>query len=163
MRLNKKRGVEEEGIEVSMSPLIDCVFLLLIFFLVTTMLKKTERRIPIRQPDAELSFAQNAVTEANYIGISRQGELMKPNGKRDRFGNKLYEGIPDLPAYLKQLASTGAQVKPLIIQANKDLYFQETLRVFDICTIQGFKNVKTTMDSDNFQSIYQKPADETSQ
>lgn len=145
-----------------MSPLIDCVFLLLIFFLVTTMLKKTERRIPIRQPQAELSLAQKAVSDANYIGVSREGVLKRPNGKRDAFGNKLYDEITDLPSYLKQLATKGAKDKPLIIQANKDLYFQQTLRVFDICTIQGFKNVKVTMDSDNFQSIYQKAADETS-
>jgi len=146
-----------------MSPLIDCVFLLLIFFLVTTMLKKTERRIPIRQPQAELSLAKSSESDANYLGISREGELMKPNGKRDAFGNKLYDQITDLPGHLKQLSAAGAQSKPLIIQANKHLAFQETLRVFDICTIQGFKNVKVTMDSDNFQSIYRKESDETSE
>ena len=39
MRLNYD---EEDKVEVQMSPLIDCVFLLLIFFLVTTMMKKWE-------------------------------------------------------------------------------------------------------------------------
>ena len=37
MRLNYD---EEDKVEVQMSSLIDCVFLLLIFFLVTTMMKK---------------------------------------------------------------------------------------------------------------------------
>ena len=31
---------DDDRAEVQMSPLIDCVFLLLIFFLVTTMMKK---------------------------------------------------------------------------------------------------------------------------
>ena len=44
MRLNYD---EEDKVEVQMSPLIDCVFLLLIFFLVTTMMKKWEMQIPL--------------------------------------------------------------------------------------------------------------------
>lgn len=146
---------------MSMSPLIDCVFLLLIFFLVTTMLKKTERRIPVQQPQSELGFAQTMTDDANYIGIARNGKLMRRTGEIDAFGNKCYAEISDLPSYLKSLGAL-AKTKPLIILANKDLYFQDTLRVYDICTIQGFSNVKTTMDSDNFQSKYLKGADETS-
>ena len=38
---------EEEKVDIQMSPLIDCVFLLLIFFLVTTMMKKWEMQIPL--------------------------------------------------------------------------------------------------------------------
>lgn len=36
---------EDEDVALSMSPLIDCVFLLLIFFLVTTMLKKDLKEV----------------------------------------------------------------------------------------------------------------------
>ncbi|MDQ8206327.1 biopolymer transporter ExbD [Coraliomargarita sp. SDUM461003] len=36
---------DDEDVALSMSPLIDCVFLLLIFFLVTTMLKKDNKEV----------------------------------------------------------------------------------------------------------------------
>ena len=39
----KIRMAEDERLEVQMAPLIDCVFLLLIFFLVATTLKKIEK------------------------------------------------------------------------------------------------------------------------
>lgn len=39
------RYEEDEDVTLSMSPLIDCVFLLLIFFLVTTMLKKDLKEV----------------------------------------------------------------------------------------------------------------------
>lgn len=42
---------EEEKVDIQMSPLIDCVFLLLIFFLVTTMMKKWEMQIPLSLPE----------------------------------------------------------------------------------------------------------------
>lgn len=145
-----------------MSPLIDCVFLLLIFFLVTTMLKKTERRIPVQQPQSEMSFAQTMTDDAHYIGISAEGKLMRRTGEFDGFGNKTYTEIKDLAFYLKSLGAA-AKDKPLIIEANKDLEFQATLRVYDICTIQGFRKVKTTMDSDNFQTVYRKEKNEASQ
>lgn len=143
-----------------MSPLIDCVFLLLIFFLVTTMLKKTERRIPIKQPDAELSVADVVTSDTMYIGLTKQGTIMRPRKQRDAFGRITYVDVPDLPGYLKELASAGKRDLPLVIQAQKDVEFQDVLRVFDVCTLQGFSNVKTYSESDNFQSIYRKESDE---
>ena len=41
MRIRKK---DDDDVTLEMSPLIDCVFLLLIFFLVTTMMKKLEKQ-----------------------------------------------------------------------------------------------------------------------
>ena len=54
MRLNYD---EEDKVEVQMSPLIDCVFLLLIFFLVTTMMKKWEMQIPLSLPSMTSSLS----------------------------------------------------------------------------------------------------------
>lgn len=146
-----------------MSPLIDCVFLLLIFFLVTTMLKKKERRLPIQQPDSVMSVAANVEDGSNYLGVSREGKYLRPTGEYDPdFGYKIYAPVSDLPAYLKSLARNGGKDKPLIIHANKELEFQETIRVWDICTIQGFKHVSVAMDSDNFDAKHRrKEADET--
>lgn len=143
-----------------MSPLIDCVFLLLIFFLVTTMLKKTERRIPIKQPDAELSLADKVSSNTLYVGITKEGGIVRPRKQRDAYGRLTYVVVPDLPVYLRTLKQAGYKDRPLVIQAQKDVEFQDVLRVFDICTIQGFSNVKTYSDSDNFQSIYGKKKNE---
>jgi biopolymer transport protein ExbD len=43
---------EEEEAGVMMAPLIDCVFILLVFFLVTSMLQKPHKELPIRLPHA---------------------------------------------------------------------------------------------------------------
>ena len=51
MRLSLFNNEEEP--EVSMSPLIDCVFLLLIFFLVSTMTKVKNRDIPVDLPTSQ--------------------------------------------------------------------------------------------------------------
>jgi len=63
--MRRKRSIDQalrEGSDeaVAMSPLIDCVFLLLIFFLVTSMLKRKEMLIPIRLPDQSAAVADAA-------------------------------------------------------------------------------------------------------
>jgi len=43
--MSSRHRPAEEEVTLSMSPLIDCVFLLLIFFLVTTMLKQDSKEV----------------------------------------------------------------------------------------------------------------------
>ena len=50
MYRNKARIELNDQSDIPLSPLIDCVFLLLIFFLVTTMLKRKETIIPVTMP-----------------------------------------------------------------------------------------------------------------
>ena len=56
MRIRKN---DDDDVTLEMSPLIDCVFLLLIFFLVTTMMKKLEKQIPIEVPDPAVTISEN--------------------------------------------------------------------------------------------------------
>ena len=58
---------EEEKVDIQMSPLIDCVFLLLIFFLVTTMMKKWEMQIPLSLPEMTSSLSTTRSGENTVI------------------------------------------------------------------------------------------------
>ncbi|MBT64012.1 MAG: biopolymer transporter ExbD [Puniceicoccaceae bacterium] len=67
---------EDEDVALSMSPLIDCVFLLLIFFLVTTMLKKDLKEVehlnlPISRSSLEVPPDDSVVA----IAIDAEGEI----------------------------------------------------------------------------------------
>jgi len=60
---------EEEEVTLSMSPLIDCVFLLLIFFLVTTMLKQDQKdvehlNLPVSRSSLEVPPDDNVLAIA---------------------------------------------------------------------------------------------------
>ena len=70
MRLNYD---DDDKVEVQMSPLIDCVFLLLIFFLVTTMMKKWEMQIPLTLPTMTSSLSTTrAGKEAVIIAVDEK-------------------------------------------------------------------------------------------
>jgi biopolymer transport protein ExbD len=64
MRLGVTTDTEDEG-EVQMAPLIDCVFILLIFFLVTSMLQKPHKDLGIVLPDA--ANAEEATAQYDTI------------------------------------------------------------------------------------------------
>ena len=71
MRLNYD---DDDKVEVQMSPLIDCVFLLLIFFLVTTMMKKWEMQIPLTLPTMTSSLSTTRAGEEAVI-IAIRGKV----------------------------------------------------------------------------------------
>ena len=157
MRVRKHS--DEDDVEVSMSPLIDCVFLLLVFFLVTTMMKKKEHIIPIKQPRSTMSLAVKSTSDSNYIGIKGDLTYVRPLKQRDSYDRIVYTAVPDLDSYLSELVKTDRN-HPLVIQVQRDVEFQGVLKVFDLCTTHGFTNVKTYSEADNFQSNYTKTTDE---
>ena len=78
MRLNYD---DDDKVEVQMSPLIDCVFLLLIFFLVTTMMKKWEMQIPLTLPTMTSSLSTTrAGKEAVIIAVDEKKNVYQVVG-----------------------------------------------------------------------------------
>jgi len=64
---------DEEPIEVQMAPMIDCVFLLLIFFLVATTLKQIDRELPLELPDAAAAIDVQQPDNFSVVSIDREG------------------------------------------------------------------------------------------
>lgn len=66
------RRSNEEGDEINMSPLIDMVFILLIFFVVTTSFSR-ETGVEINKPKA--ATAQSVKSENIMIAVTEQGTV----------------------------------------------------------------------------------------
>ena len=133
----------DDEAEVPMSPLIDCVFLLLIFFLVTTVIKRKEKQIRVEIPDTTASIAVNTQNEELVIGMDQFGNNLQVIRRNDT-GGLVWGKVPDLAKYLKQLVTTkGTEIlnKPLRIDVDGDMEFQKAIDTLDICTLQGFNSV----------------------
>ena len=127
-----------------MSPLIDCVFLLLIFFLVTTMLKRKEKLIPIELPDSTSAVAAQAHDDTLILGLDERGIAYRASGAVTGDGAIIYEPLDDLASYLKDVIQQEGQVvlrRPLRIDADRDTPFQTAIAILDVCKLQGFTNV----------------------
>ena len=87
MRLSLFNNEDEP--EVSMSPLIDCVFLLLIFFLVSTMTKVKNRDISVDLPTSESAIKLKPDDKQAIVGL-------------DAEGNFYWDGQPCSTNYMKE-------------------------------------------------------------
>lgn len=131
----------DDDAQVPLSPLIDCVFLLLIFFLVTTMLKFKEKQIPITLPDPTTSLSEDANNDVFVIGIDEKGTYLKVIGSEKNGGRK-WGQVEDLGAYLNELGKSRDKDKPLQFAADRDTPFQTVIKALDIAQLQEFTNVE---------------------
>lgn len=141
MRMRKKkRG--DSGAEVLMSPLIDCVFLLLIFFLVTSQLKRWERQIPVTLADPTASVAISAENDVFLLGIDTNGQVYR-EGTRSWDGKMRFIPIDDLPGFLQELAAQRGLGSPIEISVERKTPFQTVIQVLDILQLQGFTDFRS--------------------
>ncbi len=130
------------GSEVNMTPLIDCVFLLLVFFLVTSMLKRKERQIPMTLADTSAAVAEEAREEATLIALSEGGVLHQATTRTSR-GVQRFEPAPDAAALLKEIADKQGLNSPLELIVQREAPFQTVINTIDLIELQGFTNVRT--------------------
>ena len=86
MRFSQSR---EEEVGISLTPLIDVVFLLLIFFMVSTTFSK-ESQLNLRLPTSDLPLETTVEEEVIVISISEQGQYALKRGNET--SDKMYNG-----------------------------------------------------------------------
>ena len=122
---------DEEEAEVSMSPLIDCVFLLLIFFLVSTMTRKEDKDINIDLPQSTSAAEKIPDDKMLVIGVSKEGEIF-------------VEGVPttltQLHFDLRELSIKDPE-RFIRLDADGDTPLHEVVEVLDLCQFNNLPNV----------------------
>lgn len=109
---------------LSMTPLIDVVFLLLIFFLVASRLSQEDREMDVPLPSAANAMPMTAEPQELIVNIDKRGALFvnNQNMQSDEFETLLRESISNNPL--------GQNV---IIRADKSVPLQTPVDVMDIC------------------------------
>lgn len=120
---------DDEGVEVQMAPLIDCMFLLLIFFLVATTLKEVNREVPVELPYADAAVEVTEDPNLLSIGIDLQGGLYVNGTPANR------QLVID---HLREAHDRGLQVR---LDADRSLAYESVLEIIELCHIQGIPNV----------------------
>ena len=117
---------------INLTPLIDVVFLLLIFFMVTTTFTR-ETRMLISLPEAEADAMASEQTTVELM-ISKDGSYAV-NGKS--FINR---DIKTIMAALKD-ASAGDSAMPLVITADAESTHQAVITAMDAAGRLGFETL----------------------
>ncbi|WP_395375079.1 ExbD/TolR family protein [Marinicella sp. W31] len=128
---------------LNLTPLIDVVFLLLIFFMVTTTFEK-QAKLKIELPEAEIKPVASQ-TENLTISLSKNGEMFinntqLPNNQRQSIVNAL-----------QNVANEDREMQ-VIIRADANVAHKFVVRIMDVLGSMGFSKVsmattETTSDS----------------
>jgi biopolymer transport protein ExbD len=129
------RRQRREAIAMDLTPLIDMVFLLLVFFLVTSTFKKDELALLLKLPKAE----QGAGSEkkSDQLTIELSNEDVAVNGKKS--------SMEELPTTLQ-----GAKKESLInLRVDGDVKYQRLVKVLDLLQMNKLENINLITDKDN--------------
>ncbi|TMP43163.1 biopolymer transporter ExbD [Pseudoalteromonas citrea] len=113
--------------EIDLAPLLDVVFILLIFFIVTTVFVK-ETGVEIDKPTAVSS--QDLQKNVFLLAITTDGKVM--------YGGTNI-GISGVRSTLTQIAAK--ETRPLIIQADKKVTTEVLIKVMDQAKLAGIRDI----------------------
>ncbi|HHL31193.1 MAG TPA: biopolymer transporter ExbD [Oceanospirillales bacterium] len=122
----------KQGPKLNMTSLIDVVFLLLIFFMVTTTFEK-QAKLKIELPEASEKI-QTQAKEQIVISISQKGAIYLNNNE---LLNSQYDSIS---SSLKRMV-TGDEKPPIVIRADANAAHKHVVTVMDVLADLGFTSV----------------------
>ena len=120
---------------LSLTPLIDVVFLLLIFFLVTSEFEEEERRLDIVLPTATSAVPMTSKPREMVIDIDTQGELYLSGKATD---------LAELQILLEAAVSNNPTNQTVVIRADRATAFQPVVSVMDVCNRTGVSDYSVT-------------------
>lgn len=113
---------------LSLTPLIDVVFLLLIFFLVASRLSQEDRQLDIALPSAANAVPMTVMPQELVVNVDVQGRLYI-----DGVGIEL----PQFEAMIRQRVVDNPIGQSVVIRADRRVQFQAPIDVMDICLKHG--------------------------
>ena len=125
------KNVKKENIGFQLAPMIDIMFLLLIFFMMTYEYHQMEFALDITVPNAKTAKARKRLPGEIIINISKDGKIS--------VNQKIltYKQLQKLMFEIARLY----EGQPVIIRGDSYSYHKDIIRVLDICAKAGVWNI----------------------
>ncbi len=132
MNFQRKSIDDDSGFQ--MAPMIDSIFVLLLFFLVTSALQENVMALTIDPPQASQASPGGQGRTELIININKKGDIIIKNEKMS---------LKLLSERLVQLAQLykGIGIPAVIVRGDKDANYGRIVEVLDICAKAGMHNV----------------------
>jgi len=122
---------------IEMLPLIDIVFLLLVFFIYAMLSMAVHRGMPVRLPVSETVRVDKKLTLS--VTVRADGAI---------YVNKEPVGLQELSAVLRARSANSKQPGVLLF-ADRSLPYQKLFRVLDKIRLAGFERISLQADQEN--------------
>jgi len=124
-----------ESLTLDMTPLIDVVFLLLIFFLVTSVFKKDELALMLNLPSSK--EGSKVVDKKELIIELSQSEIA------------INKDVLTFEKADAKLATVKDNERPVVVRIDKDVKYERIIKLFDLLEKYGLHNLQLVKESGN--------------
>lgn len=137
MKIPEEESADE--LVLNLTPMIDVVFLLLVFFMVATTFLDPERELELELPEAESGEPVDLELEEIVINVKRDGSVVLEGRTLDQRG--LVEAL--------QRAAERDPTTPVTIRGDRQAHHEHVVQVMDACGVAGLIHlaVGTLQDS----------------
>jgi len=123
-----RRIRRDDSVDINLAPMVDMIFILLIFFIVTTSFVQ-ETGVEVQRPVAR--SATTSAEESLLIGVTADGTIVIKGNRLDLRG---------LPARMERFVAE-RPAGAVVVMADRDCPTGITVRVLDICKMAGVRSV----------------------
>ncbi len=135
------RPHRRESTDINLTPLLDVVFLLLIFFMVSTTFKD-EARLRVQLPEAQGESTPAEAPEMIRVVIDRAGHFyVNDQGLVDDKPLTLARALTGALGERKQLVPGEAEAPPVLIQADANTPHQAVMTAMDAASQAGLNRI----------------------
>lgn len=136
LNITVARKARQKPTELNITPLIDMVFILLIFFLVTTSFVR-EAGVEINRPAAVTAVVREKTN--TLIAITRDNRIFMDGREID---------IRTVRAHVERAAAENPD-SGVVVVADRNSHTGTAIRVMDLCRLAGVDNVSLAASLDN--------------
>lgn len=122
-----------------MTPMIDVVFLLLVFFLVATRFAQEDRELEVELPTASEARPLTEEPKELFVNIDKDGNYFVS-------GQRL--AASEVEVALRQAVADNPVNQSVVIRADKRVPFDFVVTVMDLCNQAGVRDYTVTTQGD---------------
>ncbi|HUE70781.1 MAG TPA: biopolymer transporter ExbD [Pirellulaceae bacterium] len=115
----------------NMTPMFDMMFLLIIFFLVTSQFEQEERELDVQLPEGTEAMPLTARPKEVFINIDDQGRY---------YVDSKILSLAELEQFLRQTATNNPTSQTVIVRADKRAQWDYVAAAFRACNKAGIRD-----------------------
>lgn len=137
MAVKIKRSVNGQ---VTLTPMIDIVFLLLIFFLVTSRFSEEEQQLDVELPTASEALPAAIQPDELVINVTADGRY---------FIDGQFRQVEQIENILRRAQRNNPLTQTVVIRADRRADWDHVLTLFNLCKKTGITEYTATTDDGN--------------
>src|SRR5437762_2305213 len=130
-------GSDDGDIGFQIAPMVDVVFVLMLFFMASAGSQIVEKELNISLPSGAPASSSATAKTPIIIDISAEGQVV---GNNQSFGTPADKKLEPLRDWLKSTQGFGGE-DPVIIRPNSETRHERIIDVLNACAAAGVKNL----------------------